>query len=145
MLREETFLDDELFRKLHIDSSLNLTREGVLIITWEQPSSGELFPSTRDVFNQDMVTFTVKHKSRNSRYDTESLSLTSNLPNLQSLNATFKMIESPSGEGPDEPSQPMYTLANLIINGEDLVAFKADHTDNNHGARNTACRRHNIN
>ena len=49
--------------------------------------------------------------------------VTSNLPNVQSLNATYELITDPDVDAQD-------TLAKLTLNGEDLVTFRTDHTDN---------------
>ena len=108
-----------MYRK--IDIAVNEDRS--CSITWEQPSSGELFPSTRDVFNQDKVEFTVAHHPGSSPGDPLGFEVTSNLPNVQSLNASYELITDPDVDAQD-------TLAKLTLNGEDLVTFRTDHTDN---------------
>ena len=119
LISDETFLDEELYRKIDIvvneDRSCN--------ITWEQPSSGELFPSTRDVFNQDKVEFAVAYHPQSSPADPVGFEVTSNLPNVQSLNATYQLITDPDVDAQD-------TLIELILNGEDLATFRTDHRDN---------------
>ena len=125
IFREETYLDGELYRKLDINISTDSEKfDSVWSFTWEQPSSGKVFPSTRDLFNQDMVIFTVKDHPGMSREDLRSLSLISNLPNVQSLNVTYE-------EGYADPNGLVHdTLVKLIFNEEDLVTFETDHTDN---------------
>merc|ERR1712062_843351 len=59
-----------------------------------------------------------------SREDLRSLSLISNLPNVQSLNVTYE-------EGYADPNGLIHdTLVKVIFNEEDLVTFETDHTDN---------------
>merc|ERR1712130_281361 len=118
IISEETFLDEELYRK--IDVVINEDRS--CRFSWEQPDSGEVFPSTRDVFNQDKVEFTMAHRPSTISPDAPLVfELTSNLPNVQSLNATFETI--PEAGAVD-------TLAKLTLNGADLVTLRTDHTDN---------------
>jgi len=118
IISEETFLDEELYRK--VDIVINEDRSGRF--SWEQPGSGELFPSTRDVFNQDKVEFTMAHHSQTDDTDDPVFfELTSNIPNVRSLNATYQTIQVPAG---------IDNLAKLTHNGEDLVTFKTDSTDN---------------
>merc|ERR1719430_3029349 len=119
IISDETFLDEELYRK--VDIVMNEDRS--CSFSWEQPSSGELFPSTRDVFNQDKVEFTVAHHPGSSPGDPLGFEVTSNLPNVQNLNATYELITDPDVDAQD-------TLAKLTLNGEDLVTFETDHTDN---------------
>ena len=49
--------------------------------------------------------------------------VTSNLPNVQSLNATYQLITDPDVDAQD-------TLIELILNREDLATFRTDHRDN---------------
>ena len=135
-ISEQTFLDEELYRQM--DFVINEDRS--CSFSWEQPSSGELLPSTRDVFNQDYVQFTMTTgtwpwhmwphvasidgtRPQTSEHDSLVFELTTNLPNVRSLNATYQTIPDPDGSGID-------TLAKLTHNGEDLVTFKTDSTDN---------------
>merc|ERR1711934_958974 len=135
-ISEQTFLDEELYRQM--DFVINEDRS--CSFSWEQPSSGELLPSTRDVFNQDYVQFTMTTGTwpwhmwphvasidgtwpQTSEHGSLVFGLTTNLPNVGSLNATYQTIPDPDGSGID-------TLAKLIHNGEDLVTFKTDSTDN---------------
>jgi len=119
IISDETFLDEELYRK--VDIVMNEDRS--CSFSWEQPSSGDLFPSTREVFNQDKVEITMAHHPQTNEHDPLVFDLTSNLPNVRSLNATYQTIPDPDGSGID-------TLAKLTHNGEDLVTFKTDFTEN---------------
>jgi hypothetical protein len=114
IITDETFLDEELYRK--VDIVINEDRSGRF--SWEQPGSGELFPSTRDVFNQDKVEFTMAHHSQTDVHDPAFFELTSNIPNVGSLNATY---QTPDG---------IDNLATLTHNGQDLVTFMTVSTSN---------------
>merc|ERR1711971_1014749 len=57
IIRDMTYLDEELYRMIDIvvNEVKHNIAESTFHITWEQPSSGILLPSTRDVFGQDRV------------------------------------------------------------------------------------------
>jgi len=120
-LQDETVLDGELYRLVKIAWRNHDNEE--LDITWEQPGSGGLLPTTRDVFNQDKVTFTAKTERRKPAEGDfyTAIVLTSNLPTLQNLKASYEII--PSGDIID-------LIAKLVLNDKDLVTFRTDHTDN---------------
>merc|ERR1711962_554161 len=120
-LQDETVLDSELYRLVKIAWRNHDNEE--LDIIWEQPGSGGLLPSTRDVFNQDKVTFTAKTERRKPAEGDfySAIVLTSNLPTLQNLKASYEII--PSGDIID-------LIAKLVLNDKDLVTFRTDHTDN---------------
>jgi len=120
-LQDETVLDGELYRLVKIAWRNHDNEE--LDITWEQPGSGGLLPTTRDVFNQDKVNFAAKTEHRKPAEGDfyTAIVLTSNLPTLQNLTASYEII--PSGDIID-------LIAKLVLNDKDLVTFRTDHTDN---------------
>merc|ERR1711973_305504 len=120
-LQDETVLDGELYRLVKIAWRNHDNEE--LDITWEQPGSGGLLPTTRDVFNQDKVKFAANTEHRKPAEGDfyTAIVLTSNLPTLQNLTASYEII--PSGDIID-------LIAKLVLNDKDLVTFRTDHTDN---------------
>merc|ERR1712013_401866 len=120
-LQDETVLDGELYRLVKIAWRNHDNEE--LDLTWEQPGSGGLLPTTRDVFNQDKVNFAAKTEHRKPAEGDfyTAIVLTSNLPTRQNLTASYEII--PSGDIID-------LIAKLVLNDRDLVTFRTDHTDN---------------